>query len=75
MGCYIHTVIVFVIRKAVVTVMIGNYIHGLVVVEGSLFSLEYGMHYQANNTTIQDTYVLHEGTAIYRVVIAKTILK
>ena len=46
MGYYIHTVIVFVIgntiRKAVVTVMIGNYIHR-VVIEGSLFSREYGM--------------------------------
>ena len=44
MGYYIHTVIVFVIgntiRKAVVTVMIGNYIHR---VEGSLFSREYGL--------------------------------
>ena len=47
MGYYIHTVIVFVIgntiRKAVVTVMIGNYIHRVVVIEGSLFSREYGM--------------------------------
>ena len=47
MGYYIHTVIVFVIgntiRKAVVTVMIGNYIHGVVVIEGSLFYREYGM--------------------------------
>ena len=46
MGYYIHTVIVFVIgntiRKAVVTVMIGNYIHRVVVIEGSLFSREYG---------------------------------
>ena len=42
MGYYIHTVIVFVIgntiRKAVVTVMIGNYIHRVIVIEGSLFS-------------------------------------
>ena len=47
MGYYIHTVIVFVIgntiRKAVVTVMIGNYIHRVIVIEGSLFSREYGM--------------------------------
>ena len=47
MGYYIHTVIVFVIgntiRKAVVTVMIGNYIHRVVVIEGSLFSREYGI--------------------------------
>ena len=46
MGLTIHTVIVFVIgntiRKAVVTVMIGNYIHGVIVLEGSLFSREYG---------------------------------
>ena len=46
MGYYIHTVIVFVIgntiRKAVVTVMIGNYIHRVIVIEGSLFSREYG---------------------------------
>ena len=37
-------VIVFVIgntiRKEVVTVMIGNYIHGVIVLEGLLFSLE-----------------------------------
>ena len=48
MGYYIHTVVVFVIgntiRKAVVTVMIGNYIHRVVVIEGSLFSREYGMY-------------------------------
>ena len=47
MGYYIHTVIVFVIgntiRKAVVTVMIGNYIHRVIVIEGSLFSREYGI--------------------------------
>ena len=47
MGYYIHTVIVFVIgntiRKAVVTVMIGNYIHRVIVIEGSLFSQEYGI--------------------------------
>ena len=30
------------IRKAVVTVMIGNYIHRVVVIEGSLFSREFG---------------------------------
>ena len=39
MGYYIHTVIVFVIGntflKAVVTVMIGNYIHRVIVIEGS----------------------------------------
>ena len=44
MGYYIHTVIVFVIgntiRKAVVTVMIGNYIHRIIVIKGSLFSRE-----------------------------------
>ena len=42
MGYYIHMVIVFVIgniiQKAVVTVMTGNYIHGVIVLEGSLFS-------------------------------------
>ena len=44
MGYYIHTVIVlvigkaFVIRKAEVTVMKGHYIHGVIVLEGSLFS-------------------------------------
>ena len=47
MGYYIHTVIVFVIgntiRKAVVTVMIGNYIHRVIVIEGSR---EYGMHFK-----------------------------
>ena len=47
MGYYIHTVIVFVIgntiRKAVVTIMIGNYIHRVVVIEGSLFSRENGI--------------------------------
>ena len=48
MGYYIHTVIVFVIgntiRKAVVTVMIGNYIHRVIVIEGSLFSREYSIY-------------------------------
>ena len=47
MGYYIHTVIVFVIgntiRKAAVTVTIGNYIHRVIVIEGSLFSREYGI--------------------------------
>ena len=47
MGYYIHTVIVFVIgntiRKAVVIVMICNYIHRVVVIEGSLFYREYGI--------------------------------
>ena len=42
MGYYLHTVIVFVIgntiRKAVVTVIIGNYIHWVIVLAGSLFS-------------------------------------
>ena len=46
MGYYIHTVIAYVIgntiRKAVVTVMLGNYIHRVIVIEGSLFSREYG---------------------------------
>ena len=46
MGYYIHAVIVFVIgntiQKAVVTVMIGNYIHRVIVIKGSLFSREYG---------------------------------
>ena len=60
MGYYIHTVIVFVIgntiRKAVVTVMIGNYIHRVVVIEGSLFSREYGIKadkykYQSKGTS------------------------
>ena len=45
MGYYIHTVIVFVIgntiRKAVVTVMIGNYIHRVIVL-----SREYGISSQ-----------------------------
>ena len=31
------------IRKAVVTVMIGNYIHRVVIIEGSLFSREYNI--------------------------------
>ena len=47
MGYYIQTVIVFsignTIRKAVVTVKVGNYIHGVIVLEGSLFSREYNM--------------------------------
>ena len=47
MGYYIHMVIVFVIgntiRKAVVTVMIGNYTHRVIVIEGSIFSREYGI--------------------------------
>ena len=42
MSYYIHTVIVFVIdnpiQKEVVTVMIGDYIHGVIVLEGSLYS-------------------------------------
>ena len=46
MGYNIHTVIVSVIgntiRKAVVTVIVGNYIHGVILLEGSLFSREYG---------------------------------
>ena len=37
--CYIGNTI----RKAVVTVMIGNYIHRVIVIEGSLFSREYGI--------------------------------
>ena len=40
-------VIVFIIgntiQKAVVTVTIGNYIHGVIVLEGSLYSQEYGI--------------------------------
>ena len=51
MGYY---VIVFVIgntiRKAVVTVMIGNYIHRVIVIKGSLFSREYGMSCDFNDT-------------------------
>ena len=47
MGYYIHTVIVFVIgntiQKSVVTVMIGNYIHRVIIIAGSLFSREYGI--------------------------------
>ena len=47
MGYYIHVVTVFVIGntilKEVVTVMIGNYIHRVNVIKGSLFSREYGI--------------------------------
>ena len=49
MDYYIRTVIVFVvgntIRKAVVTVMIGNCIHRVIVFGGSLYSREYGIEY------------------------------
>ena len=37
MSYYIHTIIVFVIKEVVI-VMIGNYIHGVIVLEGSLYS-------------------------------------
>ena len=36
--------------KAVVTVMIGNYIHRVTVIEGSLFTREYGINYNNVST-------------------------
>ena len=40
---YIVFVIGNTIRKAVVTVMIGKYIHRVIVIKGSLFSREYSI--------------------------------